>query len=201
MTKKANGAKAKLREFFLANIGKVLDSRTLQAVANGSSEWGRRVRELRQHDGMDIQTHNDDASLKPGQYRLASLKTLPKSAEVISREVRAFVLDRDGHMCQMCGIEAGAPHPDDHGRKARMHIGHIIDLSMGGTSNPENLRTLCSVCNEGAANQTLPRPDADKLKAQIKRAPGKDQREVLRWLIMKYKDEVPALILGHDKKG
>src|SRR5689334_13173662 len=102
MARASNGAKAKLRAFFLANIGKVLDSKTLQDVANGSSEWGRRVRELRQHDGMDIQTHNDDGSLKPGQYRLASTKLLPKSASVISREVRAFVLDRDGHMCQMC---------------------------------------------------------------------------------------------------
>lgn len=201
MGKSRSGAKAKLKEFFLSRLGKVVDSKTLQEVADGSSEWGRRVRELRQHDGMDIQTHNDDSTLKPGQYRLASLKVLPKSANVISKEIRAFVLDRDGHMCRMCGIEAGEPHPDDNGRKARMHIGHVIDLSLGGTSDPENLQTLCSVCNEGAANQTLPRPDSDKLKAQIKRAPGKDQREVLRWLIEKYRTEVPAMILGHDKKG
>lgn len=195
------GAKAKLKAYFLAHLGKVLDSKTLQEIAGGSSEWGRRVRELRQHEGLDIRTHNDDSSLKPGQYRLHTLTLLPVSAGVISRETRAFVLDRDGFMCRMCGIEAGSPHPDDNGRKARMHIGHIIDLSLGGTSDAENLQTLCSVCNEGAANQTLPRPDSDKLKAQIKRAPGDDQREVLRWLIEKYKSEVPAMILKHDKKA
>lgn len=198
MPKPHGGAKAKLKSFFLANQGKVLDSKVLQEVADGSSEWGRRVRELRQHDGMDIQTHNDDSSLKPGQYRLASLKTLPKSASVISKETRAFVLDRDGYTCGMCGISAGEPHPDDNGRKARMHIGHVVDLSMGGTSEPDNLRTLCSVCNEGAANQTLARPDYKRLKAHVQRAAGKDQVELMRWLIGKYKNEAFEITLGKD---
>lgn len=52
MAKKASkgkGSRSKLREYFLENIGKVLDSETLRSVA-GTSEWGRRVRELRNED-------------------------------------------------------------------------------------------------------------------------------------------------------
>ncbi len=31
----------------------------------GKSEWGRRVRELRNEEGMNIVTHNDRSELKP----------------------------------------------------------------------------------------------------------------------------------------
>lgn len=60
------GSKDKLRVFFLSKVGEVLDSKTLSQVA-GSSEWGRRVRELRNEEGFDILTHKDRSDLKPGQ--------------------------------------------------------------------------------------------------------------------------------------
>jgi hypothetical protein len=188
MTKKAprgKGSRAKLRDFFLQNVGKVLDSDTLRKVA-GTSEWGRRVRELRNEEGMNIVTHNDRSDLKPGEYLLVNAKPLPAFERGISKEVRAYVLDRNGFTCQMCGIAAGEPHPDDGGRKARLHIGHIIDKSMGGLDDASNLRAICSVCNEGASNLTLNRPDAIKLLAQLRRAPGKDQLDVLKWIIKKF---------------
>jgi 5-methylcytosine-specific restriction endonuclease McrA len=89
----------------------------------------------------------------------------------------------------MCGAVAGEPHPYDQHRKTRLHIGHIIDKSLGGTDAPGNLRAICSVCNEGASNITLVRPDALKLLAQPRRAPGSDQLEVLEWLLRKFPDE------------
>lgn len=182
---KLKGAKSKLREYFIEHVGKVLDSKELSAVA-GSSEWARRIRELRNEEGMNIVTHNDRSELKPGQYILINLKPLPAFERGISKETRAFVLDRNGFTCQMCGAAAGEPHPNDNNRKTRLHIGHIIDKSMGGTDDATNLRAICSVCNEGASNLTLNRPDAIKLLAQIRRAPGKDQLDVLKWLIQKF---------------
>jgi 5-methylcytosine-specific restriction endonuclease McrA len=74
----------------------------------------------------------------------------------------------------MCGAVAGEPHPYDPTRKTRLHIGHIVDKSMGGTDNLLNLRALCSVCNEGAANLTLDRPSCEKLLIQIRRSTGAD---------------------------
>jgi len=63
---KGHGAKSKLRVHFLANLGRVMDSEELKAVADGKSEWARRIRELRDEEGYQILTHNDLSELKPG---------------------------------------------------------------------------------------------------------------------------------------
>lgn len=196
MNKKApkrQGSRAKLREFFLQNVGHVLNSETLRAVA-GTSEWARRVRELRNEEGMNIVTHNDRSDLKPGEYLLIDTKPIPAFERGISKEVRAFVLDRNGFTCQMCGAAAGEPHPYDAGRKTRLHIGHIIDKTMGGSDEPGNLRAICSVCNEGASNLTLNRPQAIKLLAQVRRAPTSDQLDVLKWIITKFPNQAAKLL-------
>jgi hypothetical protein len=180
------GAKAKLRAHFLANIGRVMDSKELRAIADNQSEWARRVRELRTEEGYPILTHNDRSELKPGQYLLETPKPQPAFARTISKETRAFVLDRNGFTCQMCGAVAGETHLYDTTRKTRLHLGHVIDKSMGGTDDHSNLRAICSVCNEGASNATLTRPDLQKLLIQVRRATSQDQLEVLRWLMKKF---------------
>jgi len=180
------GARGKLRAHFLANIGRIMDSEELRAVGDNQSEWARRVRELRTEEGYLILTHNDRSELKPGQYLLENPKPQPAFERAISKETRAFVLDRNGFTCQMCGAVAGEPHPYDTTRKTRLHLGHIIDKSMGGTDDPSNLRAICSVCNEGASNATLTRPDLQKLLIQVRRATSQDQLEVLLWLIKKF---------------
>ena len=185
---KKAGSRSRLREYFIKNVGTILNSDTLREVA-GVSEWGRRVRELRNEEGMNIITHNDRSELKPGQYLLVNLKPLPSFERGISKETRAFVLDRNGFTCQMCGIAAGEPHPDDAGRKARLHIGHVIDKSMGGTDDASNLKAICSVCNEGASNLTLNRPDTNKLMVQVRRAPAAVELDVLKWLIRKFPNQ------------
>jgi hypothetical protein len=178
------GSRAKLRDYFLSHVGKILNSTTLRKVA-GTSEWARRVRELRNEEGMHIITHNDRSDLKPGQYILVDTKLLPAFDRGISKETRSIVLDRNGYTCQMCGVAAGELHSFD-GRKVRLHIGHIIDKSQGGSDDPSNLRAVCSVCNEGASNITVNRPDSVKLLMQIRRAPGSEQLKVLQWLMTKY---------------
>lgn len=186
------GARARLRQHFLANIARVMGSDELRDVAGGISEWARRVRELRTEEGYQILTHNDRSDLKPGQYLLLSAKPEPAFERAISKEVRAFVLDRNGFTCQMCGAVAGEEHPYDPGRKTRLHIGHIIDKSMGGSDVASNLRAVCSICNEGAANLTLDRPSAQKLLIQVRRATNADQLQVMEWLIRKFPAQAEA---------
>lgn len=190
------GARTKLRGHFLSNIGKVMDSDELRVVAGGITEWARRVRELRTEEGYQIQTHNDRSDLKPGQYLLENPSPQPAFERAISKETRAFVLDRNGFTCQMCGAVAGEPHPYDPSRKTRLHIGHIIDKSQGGTDDAANLRALCSVCNEGASNLTLERPSVQKLLIQVRRAKGGDQLELLQWLIQKFPNQAKELLEG-----
>lgn len=186
LPKVSKGARAKLRVYFLENLGRVMDSDELRSVAGGISEWARRIRELRDEEGYSIQTHNDRADLKPGQYVLESAKPQPAFARGVSKETRAFVLDRNGFTCQMCGAVAGEAHPYDTTRKTRLHIGHVIDKSLGGSDEPTNLKAICSVCNEGASNVTLQRPDLAKLLVQVRRATTKDQLELLSWLKGKF---------------
>ncbi|MEL7466592.1 MAG: HNH endonuclease [Pseudomonadota bacterium] len=177
-----------LRAHFLNNVGRVMEVEELRAVARDITEWARRVRELRTEEGFQILTHNDRADLKPGQYLLEDPKPVPSFSRAISKETRAFVLDRNGFTCQMCGAVAGEPHPYDPTRKTRLHLGHIIDKSQGGSDDAHNLRALCSVCNEGAANLTLDRPSLQKLLIQVRRATAADQRAVLDWLKSKFPD-------------
>ena len=188
------GSRAKLREYILGNIGKVMSSEELRVVAGNKSEWARRVRELRTEEGYQILTHNDRSDLKPGQYLLLDSKPVPAFERDISKETRAYVLDRNGSTCQMCGAVAGEPHPYDANRLTRLHIGHVIDKSMGGSDEPSNLRAICSTCNEGASNLTLDRPTAQKLLIQIRRAPSQEQLEVLSWLLKKFPNQAKKLL-------
>jgi hypothetical protein len=193
------GARGKLRAHFLANIGRVMDSEELRAVADNQSEWARRVRELRTEEGYLILTHNDRSDLKPGQYLLETRKPQPAFGRAISKETRAYVLDRNGFTCQMCGAVAGEPHPYDPSRKTRLHIGHIIDKSKGGSDEPSNLRAICSICNEGAQNATLIRPDLKQLLIQIRRATSADQLEAMKWLIAKFPKQATEEIAAKSK--
>ena len=138
--------------------------------------------------------------MKPGQYLLVDRKPIPAFARGISRETRAYVLDRNGFTCQMCGAVAGEPHPADPSRVTRLHIGHIVDKSMGGTDDPSNLRAVCSICNEGAKNLTLDRPSIMKLLIQVRRATGGDQLLVLKWLVGKYPTQTVALLPRSPRK-
>ena len=196
MASEGKGARAKLRAHFLANTGRVMEAEELRQAAGNTSEWARRVRELRDEEGYQILTHNDRSDLKPGQYLLADAKPVPAFERGISKETRAFVLDRDGFTCQMCGAVAGEAHPFDPARKTRLQIGHIVDKSMGGGDDATNLRAICSVCNEGARNLTLDRPSLQKLLIQVRRATGADQLEVLRWLLRKFPESVKERAAG-----
>lgn len=192
------GARVKLREHFLNNVGRVMGSDELREVAGGITEWARRVRELRSEEGYKIETHNDRGDLKPGQYILEDPVPRPAFERAISKETRAFVLDRNGFTCQMCGAVAGELHPYDSNRKTRLHIGHIIDKSQGGSDEASNLRAICSVCNEGASNLTLERPSNLKLLAQVRRAKGDAQLELLRWLVKKFPKQTKEMIGKED---
>jgi len=184
---KKKGSKALILDYFLAHKGKVISSKELQEASGGASEWGRRVRELRDEQGYDILSHKDRSDLKPGEYILASTKRRPAFKRGISKETRAIVLERNGYTCQMCGCAAGDPDPYNSNRTIRLTIGHIVDKSKGGEDVPSNLRAVCSNCNEGLQNAAPIKPDRLQLLAQIRRATLTDQKEVLEWLLQKFK--------------
>ena len=148
------GSKQLILEFFLHNIGHVLESRDIQMASGGAVEWARRVRELRNEDGYQILSQKDRADLKPNQYLLETITRVPAFARSISKETRAWVLERNGYTCQMCGVAAGDPDPLGGNRTVRLTMGHILDKSKGGDDTPQNLRAVCTNCNEGLQPQT-----------------------------------------------
>lgn len=180
------GSKALILKYFLENLGKVLKSKDIQKASGGASEWARRVRELRNEEGYQILTHKDRADLKPDEYLLETDKRLPAFTRNISKETRAWVLERNGYTCQMCGLAAGDPDPFHSTRTVRLTMGHILDKSKGGDDSPSNLRAVCTNCNEGLQNTALPKPDRIHLLGQIRRATISDQKVVLEWLQKKF---------------
>jgi 5-methylcytosine-specific restriction endonuclease McrA len=184
---RAPGSKALILAYFLKNLGKTLKSKDIQKASGGASEWARRVRELRNEQGYQILTHKDRADLKPDEYLLETDKRLPAFSRNISKETRAWVLERNGYTCQMCGLAAGDPDPFHPTRTVRLTMGHILDKSKGGDDSPNNLRAVCTNCNEGLQNTALPKPDRIHLLAQIRRATISDQKAVLEWLTQKFK--------------
>ncbi len=180
------GSKQLILEFFLNHIGKVPESKDIQMASGGAVEWARRVRELRNEDGYQILSHKDRANLKPNQYLMETSERVPAFAREISKETRAQVLERNGYTCQMCGVAAGDPDPLGGNRTVRLTVGHIIDKSKGGEDTLQNLRAVCTNCNEGLQNTALPKPDRIHLLAQIRRATIQDQEAVLDWLLQKF---------------
>lgn len=185
------GSKEKIRQFFLANIGRVIESHEIQAAADGAVQYSRRLRELRDQEGWPILSHHDSIDLKPGQYLLRERPPEKPSVIIspaISARLRAAVLDRNGFTCQMCGLAPGDIDPST-GRKVRLHIGHIKDRSHGGKDELSNLRALCSTCNQGAKNIMTEKPSIIWLLTQIRRAGIDEQRAVCDWLRKKFGTE------------
>ena len=176
-------SKQKVLEYFRA-ILKDVESRDIQA-ASGAVEWARRVENFVTRRATRY-FHKDRADLKPNEYIMETTERLPAFKRDVSKETRAFVLERNGSTCQMCGMAAGDPDPFNSQRTIRLTIGHIIDKSKGGDDSAQNLRAVCMNCNEGLQNSSPPKPDRILLLAQVRRATIQDQEALLKWLLKKF---------------
>ena len=170
-------ARDKIRSFLEENVGKVVTTSMIREVA-GISEYARRIRELRDEEGMRIRTHIDRHDLKLGEYVLEDLKREPKINRGISPPLRQEILERNGYTCQLCGAGPQDPDPFTPGRKVRLQIDHIDPASQGGQVDKDNLRVLCSACNQGRANIKLPSESAMNIIARLRRSGRAVQREV-----------------------
>jgi hypothetical protein len=67
-----------------------------------------------------------------------------------SLRLRWHVLQRDRFTCRACGASPA------HNAGVELHVDHVVAWSKGGETVIENLQTLCSVCNLGKSNTSLP---------------------------------------------
>lgn len=102
--------------------------------------YDRRIRELRDEDGWDIETtslKNREGRTRPA-YRLKShVRGTGYKRPNISQEDRKFILKRDNFSCQICGISLkdGRNNPQ---------IDHKVPLIRGGPSERGNYQAICS---------------------------------------------------------
>jgi hypothetical protein len=183
------GARDRIRSYFESNVGKVITTHQLREQA-GISEYARRIRELRNEEGMQIKSHIDRSDLKPGQYILETLKREPVISRGISPQLRNEILERNGFTCQLCGAGPGDVDPFDASRKVRLHIDHIKPISQGGTDAKENLRVCCSACNQGRSNLQAPSETAMNIMMRLRKASKDVRREVYEALKNSFANEV-----------
>lgn len=193
-----NRARKQLREHFIANVGRVMGTAELFRVA-GIVQYARRIRELRDQEGMQILSHRDRRDLKPGEYLLETLELRPTTrGSNIPNDQRIRVLERDGYTCQACGAGAGEPHPANPTRKVVLQVDHIRPDTMGGPTNDANLRALCSICNEGRSNLSAP-PDPQTINVLgiVRRQSRSVQEQVFVFLKRKFgSSETPSSTKG-----
>jgi len=184
---KRRGARPKLRDYFLQNIGKVLTSDELRKVAGDITEWARRVRELRDEEGMQILTHNDRAELKTNEYLLETAELRPVVARGVGGKLRRRILERNGFTCQVCGAGAGEESGCELSKKCRLQIDHVIPISQGGTDDEGNLRAVCVYYNKDKADVIRPASgQAVSALALIRKLPRNVQEEVYKFLKHKF---------------
>lgn len=69
--------------------------------------------------------------------------TQPRWAGRKVSRLRRIVHNRDGGVCQECGIDVTFDECE---------VDHIVTRAMGGTDSLENLRCCCSACNQSKGN-------------------------------------------------
>ena len=66
-----------------------------------------------------------------------------RQRSLLTARLRWKILQRDDFRCVLCGADAAAD------KSVRLDIDHALPIARGGKTVPENLRTLCSRCNNG----------------------------------------------------
>lgn len=60
---------------------------------------------------------------------------------------RSQILERDNWKCRYCGTKVHDESQGNWNTPNKAHIDHIVPISKGGDSTPDNLQVLCRTCN------------------------------------------------------
>lgn len=71
-------------------------------------------------------------------------ETAPSPRSGMSKRLRFSILERDDFTCQYCGLRP--PY-------TVLQVDHIIAVTHGGDSSPDNLITACADCNSGKSDR------------------------------------------------
>lgn len=134
--------KAKLKILEMLWDGEIILGDDILAAVK-QAYYDRRIRELRDEDGWDIETtwlKNREGKKRPAYCLRSHVRGKGIKRPHISSEDRRIVLERDKYTCQIDGndLRDGRNNPQ---------IDHKIPLIRDGKSAVENYQAICSNCN------------------------------------------------------
>ncbi|GHE40639.1 hypothetical protein [Streptomyces vinaceus] len=133
--------------------GEVFTKTQLREAFPETSQIDRRMRDLRDR-GWRISTNREDVRLTPSEHRFVEMgaevwkpgQSRVKPAAVVSAPQRREILDRDDHLCRVCGIAAGEAY-DGGIETAQLDLARREVAGPGGVS--VQLVTECRRCRIG----------------------------------------------------
>lgn len=149
-------------------VGVMFTRHELDAAFPGVKQIDRRFRELREC-GWAITTNRQDKNLRPGQYRCDRFGGLTRKRGP-SDFTRRATIERDHRQCQVCGVIAGQPYPDDSHARAFMYVERV----------DSTWETRCARCH-GAESEN-PADDDARVTAAINSLTREEKETIFAWM-------------------
>lgn len=131
------------RLFTKQQIKPPLDCKII-CIASYTSPKGRnRYSKKAEYSIADVERHFQILQHQAALQNTEQIKRKRARAQMTDK-LRYMILRRDGFRCKICGRTAADG--------VKLHVDHIIPVSKGGTTSPDNLRTLCDACNLGKSD-------------------------------------------------
>jgi HNH endonuclease len=100
-----------------------------------------------QRTTVSFDTPTIDALVETLSLKIRFRKTAAGQRALMTSKLRNFIKIRDNNKCRFCSVSLAAePH-------LLLEVDHIIPVSKGGLSTPDNLQTLCWRCNRTKSNR------------------------------------------------
>lgn len=98
---------------------------------------------------IQLNTPTIDALIETLSQKIRWRKSAAGQRALMTTKLRNFIKQRDGHICRQCSVSVAAePH-------LLLEVDHIVPVSRGGLTNPDNLQALCWRCNRTKSNKLI----------------------------------------------
>lgn len=96
---------------------------------------------------VTLNTPTIDALVETLSQKIRWRKSAAGQRALMTSKLRNWIKTRDNHTCRYCSVSLKAqPH-------LLLEVDHVIPVSRGGLSTPDNLQTLCWRCNRTKSNK------------------------------------------------
>lgn len=181
------GTKKKAALWLVQEVGEgqVFTKQALRDAFPGVAQVDRRVRDLREH-GWVIHTSKEEPALEVDEQRFVEQgepvwepgKGGSKNGGTLSAKVRRDVYERDGYLCQSCGISGGEAYDDDGFSTAQLSVARRTVLHSDGSTTVEFV-TECDRCRVGARGL---KADAGRVQERVLELSGIEAQIFRAWM-------------------